>query len=665
MRLLCLPALLAVGLFLLSGCSNNPYPPGESAGSVLYTALADDPKTLDPATSYDAGDALVVDLIYPSYFRYHYLKRDPFVMELNLGAEQPKREPYAYTTQEKGQTVQKHGEAWTFRIKPGLHFQDDPCFPGGKGREITAADFLYTFRRMADPAVSFPLLDAIQDKIIGMADYVDYSAKRSKQGQGMDYRKPVAGLQLDPKDPYTFHILLNQPYPQLRFLMAMHFTTPMPHEAVEKYGPELARHCVGCGPYVMTEYAPKRRIVLDVNPNRPAEYYPTQGAPGDAEAGLLRDAGKQLPLANRIVFSIIREGVTAWNLFLQGYLDTAAVTQTNFQQVMSRAGQLSPEMERKGIKLHRVVATDIFYFGFNMEDSTFGGYTPQRRKLRQALSLAVDSQAYIDLFSQGLGQSAQFLIPPGLFGYEASYQNPYRQYNLAHAKQLLAEAGYPGGIDRKTGDRLTLYFDNYFTTAAGRQLFGLFAKQMDAIGVHVESRVYRYNIYQDKLNQGQFQFTYYGWLPDYPDPENFLFLLYGPNKGPGPNYARYDNPEYNRLFAQMRVLDDGPKRMDVIRQMRAIAVEDCPWIFQQHDENYAIGHAWLYNVKPQPIANDWLKYRRVDGALRERLQMAWNHPNYWPALGTVLFLIVGSMPAASVVRNRRRSSVRRNLEGTR
>ena len=186
---------------------------------------------------------------------------------------------------------------------------------------------------------------------------------------------------------------------------------------------------------------------------------------------------------------------------------------------------------------------------------------------------------------------------------------------------------------------------------------------MDAIGVRDVSRTYRYNVYQDKLNSGDYQFSYYGWNPDYPDPENFLFLLYGPNKGPGPNAARYANPEYDRLFAQVRSMEDTPARMALIRRMRAIAEEDCPWIFGQHDESYAITHAWLFNVKPHPIALDTPIYDRVDGPLRARRQAAWNRPNYWPAIGTALFLIVGSLPAISVIHHRRNRRVRRSGEG--
>jgi ABC-type transport system substrate-binding protein len=642
----------------LAGCSNNPYPPGDTAKPILYLALGDDPRTLDPSVSYTVGEARIVDVIYSTFYRYHFLKRDPFVLELNLGAEEPKREPYTYTSQENGRPVTRRGESWTFRIKRGLRFQDDPCFPGGKGREVKAADFVYAFRRMTDPSVPCPVLSFFEDKVIGLAEYVAHNRARAEKEQPADYTRPVAGLVLDPNDPYTFRILLNQPYPQLRYLMAMHFTTPLAYEAVTKYGAELARHPVGCGQYVMTEHVKKQRITLEVNPNRPVERYPADGEPGDREAGLLDDAGRQLPLVERVVFNILREGVTGWNLFLQGYQDVWGVTQENYQQVMTQAGQLSPEMRDRKIRLDRATDPNIYYMAFNMRDPLVGGYTPEKRKLRQAISLAVDSQEFIDLFSQGNGTQAQSIIPPGIFGYDPKYRNPYRQTNLQRAKQLLAEAGYPGGKDPKSGEPLTIYYDNAATTSAGRQEVGLVQKQIQQLGIRLTSRSWRGIIWQDRVDKGQFQLIRYGWLADYPDPENFVFLLYGPNRRPGPNSAGYDNPEYNRLFERMRSMEDSPEREAIIRRMRDIAVEDCPWVYMMHEQDLGLSHAWARNVKPHPIANDTVKYRRIDGAQRAAMQAAWNRPNYWPAVLLALFLVAGSIPAAATVRQRSRRRAR-------
>ncbi|MCC2672426.1 MAG: ABC-type oligopeptide transport system,periplasmic component [Armatimonadetes bacterium] len=467
-RLLTAAAALPV---LLAGCSNNPYPASDASGSVIYRLLQADLRTLDPTKSYTVDEGYVVDLLYPGYYRYHYLKQDPYLLELNLGAEEAKREPYSFPDPKTGKQI--HGERWTFTIKPGMRFQDDPCFPGGKGREIVPEDFLRSFKRMADPAIGCPILGFLEDKIVGLPEYAEACRQRKASGktpaeQAPDLQATVPGLQLDPRNPHAFRILLTQPYPQLRYLMAMHFTSPLANEAVAAYGKELRVHPVGCGPYRLKEYTKKQQIVLEANPNRTPEYYPTEGGPGDQEAGLLADAGKQLPLAEKVVFRFIPERITAWNLFLQGYLDRYSVTQDNFRQVMSPMGGLSPEMQRKGVVLSKVASPNTYYFGFNMEDKTYGGLSPKARKLRQAISLAIDSQEFIDLLYEGNGRAPEWLLPPGIAGYDPDYKNPYRRADLNRAKQLLAEAGYPEGIG-SDGNRLVLTYDNRDDTPEDRR----------------------------------------------------------------------------------------------------------------------------------------------------------------------------------------------------
>lgn len=654
-------APLAAALILgLSGCSNNPYPPGQTSRAIQYRFIPDDPRTLDPTRSYRVDEARIVDLICPSFYQYHPFKTAPYELQLALGAEEPKREPYVYTETVDGKPKSIRGEQWTFRLKKGLRFQDDPCFAGGKGREITAKDLHFSFLRMADPSTNCPIRSFIEDKIVGYSKLVEENGKRAEKGQPANFDAKVDGVQLDPNDPYTLRIRLNQPYPQLRYLMAMHFTTPIPREGVEKYGKEFARRPIGCGPYTLEKYFPRQRIVLKINPNRRPEIFPSDGDPGDRELGLLADAGKQVPLSDEIHFLTVREATTAWNLFTQGYQDVYTIQQENYAKAMSRAGQLSPDMQAKGMKLFKATGVDFYYFGFNMRDPVVGGYTPEKRKLRQAISLAIDSQQFIDLFSQGHGKPAQFLIPPGLAGYDPEFKNTYRSGDLDLAKRLLAEAGYPGGISQKTGDRLSINYENPASSSAERQSIQLAIKQVARIGVTLVSRSFRDVVWQDKLDKGQFQFSAYGWVADYPDPENFLFLLYGPNRRPGPNATAYDNPKYNRLFEQMRSMDDGPERLALIKRLRDIAAEDCPLIYREHTEDLFLTQPWIRNVKPHGMANDSMKYRGVDGPMRAGLQQEWNKPILWPAILLIAVLIAGSIPAAAVVNRRRNRRLRRS-----
>jgi ABC-type transport system substrate-binding protein len=644
-------AFVALLLALVSGCSNNPYPPGESYGNVLYRELADDIKSLDPTFSFTVDESYLCDLIYPSFYKYNYLKRNPFVLETNLGAAEPGRV-----------ALPDGGEEWTFTIKKGLRFADDPCFPGGKGRDITAAEFVYGFKRMVDPKAQFPLAEILGPKVVGWEDYAKGFDAGRKVWPDPNFDKELAGVFVDKADPYTFHVRLSEPYPQLRYIMAMHFTTPQAREAVETYGDEYARHPVGCGPYRMTEYKPKQRIALTINPNRHEDFYPTEGAPGDAEAGLLKDAGKRLPLTEKIVFNIIREGTSSWNLFMQGYLDARALDNNNYAQAVT-GGMLTPEMQSKGIAMRKDTQMAVYYLAFNMADPTFGGTDDKHKKLRQAISLAVDSQEFIDIAKQGNGLAAQWMLPPGLFGADASWKNPYRQPDLARAKRLLAEAGYPDGKDA-SGEKLVLHFDNTATTAALRTQLGLLIRQIEKLGIKVEWRTTNANIFQDKLHKLQHQFIFYGWFADYPDPEDFLFLLYGPNaKAGSPNYALYKNPEFDRLFDRMKIMDDSPERQAIIARMRDLAVEDCCWIPLYHPTSVALGYDWLGNVKAHPLANDFNQYRSIDSQKRAERQRAWNRPLYWPILALVVLAIAGIIPAIGVIKRRTNRRVRQGDGG--
>jgi oligopeptide transport system substrate-binding protein len=657
MPLALVTALLAV---LAGGCSNNPNPPEWNREATYFLAFGSEPQSFDPSISYNAGDAAVMDSVFPSYYRYNFLKQNPWELELNVGLTEPVREPLDGQGT-KGEPF--HGEKWTFEIRHDLRFQDDPCFRGGRGRAVTASDIVYAFKRMADPKVEFPLASNLADKILGWDAYSEGFAKTrdDRARDTANYDRPMPGVQVDPANPYRFSVSLNQPYPQLRYLMAMHFTTPIAREAIEAYADQSSlHHMVGCGLFRLKEYTPHERIVLVRNENAAGETYPTSGPPG-IDPALLRDAGKALPLLDRVEFRIISEPITAYNLFDQGFFDSLGVRQAN-APVMLRASKPGSSMSRRGIEMLKGAYPTIEYLAFNMEDPTFGGYTPEKRKLRQAISLAVDSDSYVALQNQGLGFKAEFLIPRGLGGYDPAYRNPYRAYDptLTRARELLAEAGYPGGVDPSTGERLTLYYDNYVDSGpSDRQREEFIRKQIQELGITVASRDTTYAEFADKTNHKKVQFFNYGWVADYPDTENFAFLLYGPNESPGPNNANFHDPEYDRLFEQMRSMDDGPARSDIIHRMRDIAVEDCPWIYLSENEGPTMYQPWVENRYSNPILTNLLNYRGIDVARRLTLQAEWNRPLLAPFAIFVLVAAMSVVPAAQTVRRHRDRRVRR------
>jgi ABC-type transport system substrate-binding protein len=413
--------------------------------------------------------------------------------------------------------------------------------------------------------------------------------------------------------------------------------------------------------FMLTAFKPKQRIVLEVNPNRYPSYFPTEGTAEDRTSGALRDAGARLPLVDKVVFSVVKESVTAFNLFQQGYLDVSGVTNTNATQVLKGA-DLSPDMKRRGVTMRRDVSLSVRYCFFNMNDPDWGGYTEKRRKMRQAVSLSIDSQAYIDVFNRGNGVLAQSMLPPGVFGYDPNFRNPYLQFepSLAKAKRLLAEAGYPNGIDPKTNSPLTLTMDGQSGSPESTAQFEQTKRSVEKLGIKVNLVLTRYSVWQDKTNKGQFQFApIYGWFADYPDPENFLFLLYSQNKAPGPNASFYNNPEYDRLFLQMQKMEDSPERLALIQKMLPLVTEDCPVIPIYHDVNYSLSQDWVRNTKTHPISNDDSQYRAIDPELRAQKQAAWNRPNFNPLWWGLAAVVAGTVPAVRVIGQRTNRKVRR------
>jgi oligopeptide transport system substrate-binding protein len=329
-------------------------------------------------------------------------------------------------------------------------------------------------------------------------------------------------------------------------------------------------------------------------------------------------------------------------------------------------------MQEKGIVLLTAVAPTVMYTGFNMLDPVVGGDSERARKLRLALSIAIDQEEFVSVFLNGRGVVAMHPLPPDIFGSREGKEgiNPFvfdwkdgapRRKSIEEARRLLAEAGYPGGRDAKTGEPLVINLDTTGTGMGDKAHVDWLTKQLRKIDLQLVVRSTDYNRFQDKIRKGNAQMFFWGWNADYPDPENFLFLLYGPQgkvKSQGENAANYANPEYDRLFEQMKAIPSGPKRQAIIDRMMAILQHDAPWIWGFYEKTYSLQHGWLGNRKPGKIVRSTLKYQKVDVALREARRKEWNGPVLWPLLlagGLVLVLVA---PAAVAYRRRERASAR-------
>lgn len=589
------PSLVKVGALLVafsllavtqSSCTRKKTDSGNEE-IVINSAIAANVKGLDPIDANDTYSSGVISQIYETLLHYHYLKR-PLTLQPLLATEMP--------------TASADGLTHTIKIKPGVMFHDDECFPNGKGRELTAEDFVYSWKRLADPknnALGFWVFDK---RIEGLNEW------RTKVGKGeADYSTPVSGLQAP--DKYTIVIKLTQPYYQLYYVLAMPYTSPVPKEAVEKYGKEIINHPVGTGPFKFDSWIRNSRIELVRNPNWRNETYPTDGEASDTTNGFLADAGKKIPFVDRVVMHEIVQEQPRWLKFMKGELDFSSIPKDNFETAI-QDDKLSKEFAAKGIELFVVMEPDVTYTAFNMLDPILG----KNEKLRKAISMATDVDSVIKKFFNGRAISAQSPIPPGVDAYDAKYKNPYKEFNVEKAKQLLAEAGFPGGKGLPE-----LEFSTVSSTTS-RQMAEFFKQNMAQIGVKVSIATSSWPQFQDKIHKKKAQIWGVAWLADYPDAENFLQLLYGPNTSPGPNGSNFDDSKFNKLYEKAALLPPGPERTDLYHQMRDIVVSEAPWVMGMHRMGYSLRHQWVKNYKPHPIISDGYKYFRVEGSEKAKMK---------------------------------------------
>ncbi len=565
-----LPTLVAlVGCLAVAGCTNDPYPEADRDQKVLYSSFNEAPKTLDPAVAYTTAEHVITGNVFDTLLEYHYLER-PYRLIPGLAEAVP--EP---------QQLADGRQVYRFRLRPSVLFHEDPCFAlGGAGRttrEVTAADLAFALERVADPAVNSPVISSFA-QVQGFAEFGKRLVELRKGAQfaalpAHEQYKRAGGIPgVAVRGERDLEIILAEPNAQILYWFAMPFTTPIAWEAVAYYdgreGREhFADHAVGTGPYRLALYEKQFRFTLErnkawyggaqVNRDAPGAVFPKMIPPEDIEEGQIDPsyAGRRLPFVDRVVFYREREGIPRFNKFLQGYYDDGGIIKESFDAVI-QGDRLSPAMAARGMRLDKTVEPSIRYIGFNMEDPVVGAPAGDKgRKLRQAMSLAVDTKQYLELFLNGRGVPAQTPLPPGIFGYDAAYKNPFRQFSVARAREVLAEAGYKNGIDPATGGRLRLSFDTSATTAAASLQFEFLANAWRQIGLDVEVVATTYNQFQDKIRRGAYQIFIWGWLADFPDPENFLFLLTCDNarsKSGGPNTAGFCNPEFDKLYREMK-----------------------------------------------------------------------------------------------------------------
>lgn len=599
-------------------------------------------------------------------------------------------------------------------LREGVRFQPHPCFardadgrnpnlsegvlgraglsrpgdfPHQSTRELRADDLRTALTRLCDRRLASPVFSNLSSFVEGMpacseaiaAEVARLESLPENAGRDrelypvcVDYgRIPFAGAEV--LDGRRLRLRLSRKYPQFRYWLAMHFFSPVPQEALEFYshpriadrGLQLRLWPVGTGAYRMAECLPHERIVLERNPAYRDVRYPAQGAPGDREAGLLDDAGQRLPLTGRIVFNFEREPLPIWMKFQQGYYDDNGIPadMLDASVTVDASGDigLGDEFAARGVCMVKSVQATTYYVAFNLLDATVGGLSERQCKLRQAISIALDFHEYVDIFSNGRDIAAQSIIPPGAGISGSCDLNPFtdetdpqtgrpRRLPLSRARRLLAEAGYPGGVG-PDGRPLTLHFDDSSSGSGWKTRHQWLRARLEPLGIVLESRVTDSNRLRDKLSRGDWQLMMRAWVADYPDPENFLFLFYGPNAtvangGHGMNYSNYASETFDALFRRLETMPDGPERARLLAEANRVLQHDAPYVFAYHRRDLLLVHRWLRNYKPHTMANTFLQFLRVRGAEREAARREWNPPLVWPVRLALVFAFGAAIAAA-------------------
>jgi oligopeptide transport system substrate-binding protein len=546
--------------------------------------------SLDPVRQNDAVSAQLVQLLFDSLLQYRYLSATP-QLEPDLLERMPELSADKLT--------------YTFTLRKGVRFHDDPCFPGGQGRELTSDDVLFSMKRFGDARLNTKSWFAIDGAVVG---YDAFHAATAAPGAPADTGKlDIAGFhKID-----ATHFTLRLTHPNPLFLTALSYASAgvVPPEALRMYGDQFANHPVGTGPYILKEV--DRKGVLRFE--KYARYhgrYPSAGAPGDAEKGLLKDAGRQVPLIDVLLMPLIEEAQPMALQFQRGQIDVQRLDQASFNKMVARNPDGTfrvADAYAARFDVFSYPEQAMFYYGFNMRDALVG----RNKLLRQAFARLVDTRGEVDTLLNGRGVKLQSIVSVTVPGNEHDTGARFPDYDLAAARKLLAQAGYPDGRglpvisvsypaarleDRNAFDYLKARF-----AAAGVQLAPVFMDNANFI---------------KRAAGGDFQMMFYGWSGD-PDAADFYQQLLSRNVGAGSNLTAFANAAFDREYDAALLLPNGPGRYAHFRKMNDILADEMPMIFTYDPVYVGLKQKWLLNYKPSSLSSE-LIYVDVDMGSKAR-----------------------------------------------
>ena len=586
--------LLALATSLMLACGAAPAQP---SAKVLRYAFPIAESNFDPAQITDLYSRTVAGGIFDAPLEFEFLA-SPARMKPNTAAAMPQ--------------VSADFRTFTFRIQPGIHFDNDPAFKGQK-RELTAADYVYSIKRHYDPRWKSGNLYTLENaKILGLSEL---RKRLIEQKKPFDYDVEVEGLKT--LDRYTFQIKLGETDPRFLYnLVGGSFLGALAREVVEYYGDKIGEHPVGTGPYRLAQWTRSSRIVLEKNPNYRNVTYAETAPAGDArlQAQVEKLKGRKLPMIDRIEIAIIEEQQPRWLSFLNQEHDLMEQVPNDFANVALPNNQLAPNLKKRGIGMVRYPRADVAMTYFAMENPVVGGYEPHKVALRRAISLAVDLEREIRLVRRNQAIPAQSPIGPQTYGYDPAFKSEMGSYDLSRAKALLDMHGYvdrdgDGWRDQPDGQPLLLEYATQ-PDQQSRQLIELWKKNMDALRIRIDFKAAKWPENLKSSRAGKLMMWGVGWSTG-PDGEDFLVLGYGPNKGQA-NHARFDLPAFNRLYETQHTLPDGPERLAAMTEAKKVMVAYMPYKVHVHRIGTDLTQPWVVGYHRNIFVSAFWKYIDID-----------------------------------------------------
>ena len=510
-------------------------------------------------------------------------------------------------------------KTFRIRIRPGIYFTDDPAFKGPNGqtrRELTAADYVYTFKRPADPALNSPQWSTIEE--MGLLGLAELRAQARKTKTPFNYDQPIDGLRA--LDRYTLEIRVAEARPRMiESLASSDIVGAVAREVVEAYGSELASHPVGTGPFVLKAWRRSSLIVLARNPAYRERFFESTPAADDAEglAIAARLRGRRLPMIDRVEVAIIEESQPRWLSYLSGEQDLIYRVPPEFVNLAMPLGKLAPNLAKRGMQLFRSLTADAAMTYFNMDDPTIGGYTADKVALRRAVSLAWDTPREVRLLRRGQAIVAQSLAVPHTSGYDPAFKSEMGDFDPARANALLDLYGYvdrdnDGWRDMPDGSPLVLDWATQ-PDSLSRSYDEMFKINMGRVHLRVKFSTAKWPEQLKAAQAGKLMMWFVGSTANQPDGITALQRLYSPQAGQE-NLGRFKSAEFDAIYERLQAMPDGPEREALFLQAKRIQVAQMPLKTHVHRIVSDIAQPWVVGFRRPMFRYEFWQFIDVDTA---------------------------------------------------